>query len=119
MTISVYQISYYLHDVLPLLSLDGSLHDEQPWQEVDENSPDPGRHQVSLRRSEVDVENHHGDADTEGVEDHGEEDKLAEEGHHQGGGRDDLGQQEEEHSEREENVDGETHLNKNSFIQFT
>ena len=110
MTISVYQISYYLHDVLPLLSLDGSLHDEQPWQEVDENSPDPGRHQVSLRRSEVDVENHHGDADTEGVEDHGEEDKLAEEGHHQGGGRDDLGQQEEEHSEREQDGDGERDL---------
>ena len=85
-----------------MLSLDGSLHDEQPWQEVDENSPDPGRHQVSLRRSEVDVENHHGDADTEGVEDHGEEDKLPEERHHQGGGRDDLGEEQEEDSEGEE-----------------
>ena len=53
------------------------------------------------------------------VEDHGEEDKLAEEGHHQGGGRDDLCQQEEEHGEGEEDVDGETHLNKNRFIQFT
>ena len=61
-------ISDYLHDVLlPLLSLDGSLHDQQPWQEVNENSPDPGRHQVGLWGSEVDVENHHGDADTEGV----------------------------------------------------
>ena len=38
----------------------------------------------------------------EGVEDHGEEDKLAEEGHYQGGGRDDLGQQQEEHGEGEE-----------------
>ena len=55
----------------------------------------------------------------EGVEDHGEEDKLAEEGDHQGGGRDDLGQQQEEHGEGEEDVDGETDLNKNRFIQFT
>ena len=56
--------------------------------------------------------------DAEGVEDHGEEDELAEEGNHQGGGWDDLGQQEEEHGEREEDVDGETHLNKDCFIQF-
>ena len=68
---------------------------------MDEDSPDPGRHGVGLRGPEVDVENHHGDADTEGVEDHGEEDKLAEEGHHQGGGRDDLGEEQEEHSEGE------------------
>ena len=74
---------------------------------------------MSLWRSEVDVENNHGDADTKGVEDHGEQDKLAEEGHHQGGGRDDLCQQEEEHGEGEEDVDGETLLNKNRFIQFT
>ena len=53
---------------------------------------------MSLWRSEVDVENNHGDADTKGVEDHGEQDKLAEEGHHQGGGWDDLGEQKEEHS---------------------
>ena len=54
----------------------------------------------------------------EGVEDHGEEDELAEEGHHQGGGRDDLGQQEEEHGEGEEDVDGETHLNKKPFYSI-
>ena len=74
---------------------------------MDEDSSDPGRHGVGLRGPEVDVENHHGDADTEGVEDHGEEDELAEEGHHQGGGRDDLGQQEEEHGEGEEDTDSE------------
>ena len=96
-----------------------SPHHQQPGQDVDEDSPDPGRHGVGLRGPEVNVENHHGDADTEGVEDHGEQDKLAEEGHHQGGGRDDLGQQQEEHGEREEDVDGETDLNKNRFIQFT
>ena len=79
-----------------------SPHYQQSGQDVDEDSPDPGRHGVGLRRPEVDVENHHGDADTEGVEDHGEEDKLAEEGHHQGGGRDDLGEEQEEDSEGEE-----------------
>ena len=81
-----------------------SPHYQQPGQDVDEDSSDPGRHGVGLWGPEVDVKNHHGDADTEGVEDHGEEDKLPEQGHHQGGGRDDLGQQEEEHGEGEEDV---------------
>ena len=76
-------------------------HDQEPGQDVNEDSPDPGRHGVGLRRPEVDVENHHGDADTEGVEDHREEDKLAEERHHQGRGRDDLGEEQEEDSEGE------------------
>ena len=40
------------------------------------------------------------------VEDHGEEDKLAKEGDDQGGGRDDLGQEEEEHGEGEQDRDG-------------
>ena len=42
----------------------------------------------------------------EGIEDHGEEDKLAEEGDDQGGGGDDLGQEEEEHGEGEQDRDG-------------
>ena len=46
----------------------------------------------------------------EGVQDHGEEDKLAEEGDHEGGGGNDLSQEEEEHGEREQDVDGETDL---------
>ena len=95
-----------------------SLDVEKPGQDVDENLPDPGCHLVGLGAPEVDVEDEDGDTDAEGVEDHGEEDELAQEGDHQGGGGDDLGQQEEEHSEREEDVDGETHLHKNSFIQF-
>ena len=93
-----------------LLSLDGPLHDEEPGQQVNEDPPHPGRHQVGLGGPEVDVEDDHGDADAEGVEDHGEEDKLSEEGNHQGGGRDDLGQQEEEHGEGEEDGDGQTDL---------
>ena len=46
------------------------------------------------------------------VEDHGEEDKLAEEGNHEGGRGDDLSQEEEEHGEREQDIDRETHLRK-------
>ena len=46
----------------------------------------------------------------EGVQDHGEEDKLAEEGDHEGGRGDDLRQQEEEHGEREQDGDGEADL---------
>ena len=87
-----------------------SPHHQQSGQDVDEDSPDPGRHSVGLWGSEVDVENHHSDADTEGVEDHGEEDKLAEEGDHEGGRGDDLRQQEEEHGEREQDGDGEADL---------
>ena len=80
-------------------------HDQQPGQDVDEDSPDPGSHGVGLGGPEVDVEHHHRHTDAEGVEDHGEEDELAQEGDHQGGGGDDLGQQEEEHSEGEEDAD--------------
>ena len=47
------------------MRLDGSLHDEEPGEEVDEDSPHPGRHQVSLGRPEVDVEHHHRHADAE------------------------------------------------------
>ena len=87
-----------------------SLDVEKTGENVDEDLTDPGSHLVGLRTSEMNVEHKNCYADAEGVEDHGEEDKLAEEGHHQGGGRDDLCQQEEEHGEGEEDVDGETHL---------
>ena len=93
------------HSPVVLLALDRPLHDQEPGQKVDEDSPHPGRHQVGLRGPEVDVEHHHRHTDAEGVEDHGEEDELAQEGDHQGGGGDDLGQQEEEHSEGEEDAD--------------
>ena len=96
-----------------------SLNVEKTGENVDEDLTDPGSHLVGLRTSEMNVEHKNCYADAEGVEDHGEEDKLSEEGHHQGGGRDDLCQQEEEHGEGEEDVDGETHLNKNRFIQLT
>ena len=46
----------------------------------------------------------------EGIEDHGEEDKLAKEGDDQGGGGDDLGQEEEEHGEGEQDGDAQGHL---------
>ena len=88
----------------------GSPHDQQPGQDVYEDSPDPGRHGVSLRAPEVDVEHHHRHADAECVQDHGEQDKLAEEGDHEGGRGDDLSQEEEEHGEREQDGDGEAHL---------
>ena len=88
----------------------GSPHHQQPRQDVDEDSPHPGRHGVGLRGPEVDVEDDHGDADAEGVEDHGEQDELAQQRDDQGGGRDDLGQQEEEHGEGEEDGDGQTDL---------
>ena len=44
------------------------------------------------------------------VKDHGEEDELPEEGDDEGGGRDDLGQEEEEHGQREQDGDGQGDL---------
>ena len=96
--------------LLPVMFEGRPPHDQQPGQDVYEDSPDPGSHGVGLGGPEVDVEHHHRHTDAEGVEDHGEEDKLPEQGHHQGGGRDDLGQQEEEDSEREEDTDSQGNL---------
>ena len=42
-----------------VLVIDRSLHAEQPRQDVDEDPPHPGRHGVSLRGAEVDIEDHH------------------------------------------------------------
>ena len=41
------------------------------------------------------------------VKDHGEEDELPKEGDDEGGGWDDLGQEEEEHSQGEQDGDGQ------------
>lgn len=49
----------------------------------------------------------------EGVEDHGEEDELAQQRHHQTGGRNNLGQQQEEHGQREQDRYGQTDLIRN------
>ena len=52
------------------VGLHGPLHDEEPGQQVDEDPPDPGRHQVGLGRPEVDVEHHdrHADAATQHIQ---------------------------------------------------
>ena len=57
----------HTHTRLPVaVGLHGPLHDEEPGQQVDEDPPHPGRHQVGLGRAEVDVEHHdrHADAAT-------------------------------------------------------
>ena len=84
----------------------------------------PWSHRMRLGGPEVNVQDDHGDTDAgdhdddcdhklfepEGVEDHGEEDKLAKEGDNEGGGRDDLGQEEEEHRQGEQDGDGQGDL---------
>jgi hypothetical protein len=95
---------------VPVLLVLRPLHREQAGKDVYEDAPDPGRHRVCLRRPEVDIEHDHCHADAEGVEDHGKEDKLAEEGDNKGGWGDDLGEEEEEHGEGEEDGDGEGDL---------
>ena len=91
----------------------------------EEEAPsNPWGHRVCLWRPEVNVQHDHGHADAgdnncdcnqqldqpERIEDHGEEDKLAEEGDDEGGGWDDLGQEEEEHGQGEQDGDGQGDL---------
>ena len=58
----------------------------------------------------MNVEDPDCDEDGEGDEEHGEEEVLAEQRDGQGGGRNDLGQKEEEDSEGEEDGDAECDL---------
>ena len=51
----------------------------------------------------------------EGIKDHGEENELAQEGDDQGGGWDDLGQEEEEHCQGEQDGDGQGDLKPGRF----
>ena len=61
---------------------------------------------VNMLRKDQTVKSDKSGVSPEGIEDHGEEDKLAEKGDDQGGGGDDLGEKEEEHSEGEQDRDG-------------
>ena len=61
---------------------------------------------VNMLRKDQTVKSDKNGVSPEGIEDHGEEDKLAEKGDDQGGGGDDLGEKEEEHSEGEQDRDG-------------
>ena len=54
---------------------------------------------VNMLRKDQTVKSDKNGVSPEGIEDHGEEDKLAEKGDDQGGGGDDLGEKEEEDSE--------------------
>ena len=83
-----------------------SLDVEKAGKDVDEDLADPGCHLVGLWTPEMNVQHKNCHTDAEGVEDHGEEDKLAKEWDNQGGGWDDLGQEEEEHGEGEQDRDG-------------
>ena len=41
-----------------------SFHAEQPWQNMNENPPDPWSHCVSFWGAEMYIENNHGDTNT-------------------------------------------------------
>ena len=47
------------------MSFDWSLHDQESRKKVNEDSSDPGGHQVGLGRPEVDVENHNSHTNAE------------------------------------------------------
>ena len=65
---------------------------------------------MGSRTSEVPVDDDNSHEDADGVHDEGEEQVLGYKGQHQRGGGQDLGDQEEEHNQRQENGDAQRHL---------
>ena len=63
----------------------------------------------------MNVQHPHGDADGQRDEYHGEEKVLSQKGHGQGRRGDDLGQQQEEDSQRQQDGDAEGNLEKGKF----
>ena len=100
-----------LHALLDFLvdSL-GHPHEQNLWQSVDEDAPDPRRHFVRGRFAVVHVEDDDGDEDGQADEEHGEEEVLAEQRDGQRRGRDDLRDEEEEHGLRQEDADAKGHF---------
>jgi len=85
-------------------------HEHRPGQQPQEHGPHPARHGVRLRRAVVDVQHEDGDHDGERDEDHGEEEVLADQGDDERGGRDGLGDDEEEDGERQQHGDAQRDL---------
>ena len=62
---TVYRNNVIYHVYWHVILVGGPPHDQQPGQNVDEDPSDPGRHGVSLRGAEVDIEHHHRHTNTE------------------------------------------------------
>ena len=65
---------------------------------------------MGSRTSEVPVDDDNSHEDADGVHDEGEEQVLGYKGQHQRGWGQDLGDQEEEHNQRQEDRDAQRHL---------
>ena len=68
------------------------------------------------RSPEVDVEHAYSDDHRERDKDHGEEEIFAQQGNGHGRRGDDLRQQQEEHGQRQQDGDGQGHLEKITFV---
>lgn len=71
---------------------------------------DPVRHGVCAGRAVVCVDDDDGDDDGGDDKHHGEEHVLPDERHGAGGGRDELHDDQQEHSQREQDGDAQSHL---------
>lgn len=71
---------------------------------------DPHGHLVGVGGAVVQVEHDHAEDDRKGDEDHGEHDVIDDDRNAQWGFRNFVSQQQQEHSEGEQDVDGQTHL---------
>ena len=88
----------------------GPGHEHHLGQEAQEDAAHPVGHGVRLGRTVVHVEHEDGDDDGERDEDHGEEQVLANERDHQRGGWDSLGDDQQEHGQREKDRDAQGNL---------
>lgn len=88
----------------------GAFHEEETWDYVEEDPPHPVRHRVGARGAMVHVEHKDGDDDGQGDKDHGEEQVLPNQGDDQGGRRDDLRDEQQEHSEGQQHGDAQSYL---------
>ena len=83
------RLSLHLHHP-PEARLLGPSHEQEDWQILDKNDPYPVGHGVRPGSPEVPVDDHHGDEDTDGVHDEGEQQIFGYEGKDEGGWGQDL-----------------------------
>lgn len=84
-----------------------TLHAQPAWHRREEKPPNPSRHGVSSGRPVVHIQHKHGDDDGQCDENHSEEQVLPDQRYDQRRGRDDLRDEQQEDSERQQHRDAQ------------
>jgi len=86
---------------------------------VEEDDPNPARHAVRARRTEVPVDDDDGDDDRDDVHDEREQQVLGDQRDADGRRRQDLGDEQQEHDQRQQDRDAHGHPILNQSINHT